>query len=55
VAEEKNPAVQDSKRVGDLVLKDATPGNRLVVELLRRRNLKEDGKVVERVLRGPLP
>jgi hypothetical protein len=55
VAEEKNPAVQESKRVGDLVLKDATPGNRLVVELLRRRNLKEDGKVVERVLRGPLP
>jgi hypothetical protein len=56
IAENENAkrqlAFKDSKRVAKLVLRDATPGNRVVLELLRRRNLRDDARVTARVLLG---
>jgi hypothetical protein len=53
-AEEEDDAKPyvDSKRVANLVLRDASPNNRVLLELLRRRNLRADERVAERVLTG---
>jgi hypothetical protein len=54
-AEEEDDArpYVDSKRVANLILRDASPRNRVLLEVLRRRNLRDDDRVAARVLRAP--